>query len=348
MKTAVVILNWNTERFLKAFLPSLVASCPDDAQVIVADNGSTDGSLEYVHKAFPGMPTIPLGANYGFTGGYNRALERIDAEYFLLINSDIEVAPGWLEPLVEYMDSHPGCGVCGPKLHALDEKDGRWERTDRFEYAGAAGGRIDLFGYPFCRGRVMSRAETDRGQYDSPSGIMWISGACLMTRASLWRKLGGLDERFFAHMEEIDYCWRAQRLGFGVALVPQSTVWHLGGGTLSPDSPFKLELNHRNDLLLLENNLPATVGAIKARGIIWARLMLDTASAFVYLLQGKPAAFSAVFRAHKGYRRLRKSAGPQAEGSAKVAGYWKKCIILQCLLRGDGIFEYLKRYEDSH
>jgi hypothetical protein len=149
-------------------------------------------------------------------------------------------------------------------------------------------------------------------------------------------------------MEEIDYCWRAQRLGFGVALVPQSTVWHLGGGTLSPDSPFKLELNHRNDLLLLENNLPATVGAIKARGIIWARLLLDTASAFVYLLQGKPAAFSAVFRAHKGYRRLRKSAGPQAEGSAKVAGYWKKCIILQCLLRGDGIFEYLKRYEDSH
>ena len=211
------------------------------------------------------------------------------------------------------MDSHPGCGVCGPKLHALDEKDGRWERTDRFEYAGAAGGRIDLFGYPFCRGRVMSRAETDRGQYDSPSGILWISGACLMTRASLWRRLGGLDERFFAHMEEIDYCWRAQRLGFGVALVPQSTV-----------------------------------GAIKARGIIWARLMLDTASAFVYLLQGKPAAFSAVFRAHKGYRRLRKSAGPQAEGSAKVAGYWKKCIILQCLLRGDGIFEYLKRYEDSH
>ena len=139
MKTAVVILNWNTERFLKAFLPSLVASCPDDAQVIVADNGSTDGSLEYVHKAFPGMPTIPLGANYGFTGGYNRALERIDAEYFLLINSDIQVAPGWLEPLVEYMDSHPGCGVCGPKLHALDEKDGRWERTDRFEYAGEAG-----------------------------------------------------------------------------------------------------------------------------------------------------------------------------------------------------------------
>ncbi|MCR5326257.1 MAG: glycosyltransferase family 2 protein [Bacteroidales bacterium] len=347
MKTAVVILNWNTERYLRAFLPALVASCPGDAQVIVADNGSTDGSLDYIRDAFPGMRTIPLGANFGFTGGYNKALEQIEAEYFLLINSDIEVAPGWLEPLVEYMDSHPGCGVCGPKLHALDCIDGTCRRTDRFEYAGAAGGRIDMFGYPFCRGRVMSRAEMDSGQYDSPSGILWISGACLMTRASLWRRLGGLDDRFFAHMEEIDYCWRTQRLGFSVALVPQSTVWHLGGGTLSPDSPFKLELNHRNDLLLLENNLPSTVGPARARFLICTRLLLDVASAFVYLLQGKPAAFRAVFRAHKGYRSLRGDARP-TEGNAKVAGYWKKCIILQCLLRGDGIFNYLKRYEDSH
>lgn len=347
MKTAVVILNWNTERYLRAFLPALVASCPDDAQVWVADNGSTDGSLDYVREAFPDIPTIPLGANYGFTGGYNRALEQIDAEYFLLINSDIEVAPGWLEPLVDYMDTHPECGICGPKLHALDETDGGWKRTDRFEYAGAAGGRIDLFGYPFCRGRVMSRAETDSGQYDSPSGILWVSGACLMTRASLWRKLGGLDDRFFAHMEEIDYCWRAQRLGFSVTVVSESTVWHLGGGTLSPDSPFKLELNHRNDLLLLEKNLPATLGRCRARLILCTRLLLDVASAFVYLLQGKPGAFRAVFKAHKGYRCLRKDC-PPSEGSAKVAGYWEKCIILQCLLRGDGIFRYLKRYEDSH
>ena len=342
MKTAVVILNWNTERYLRAFLPSLVASCPDDAQVVVADNGSSDGSLAYVHETFPTIPTIPLGSNLGFTGGYNKALEQLDAEYFLLINSDIEVAPGWLKPLVEYMDAHPECGVCGPKLHALESTDGAWKRTDRFEYAGAAGGRIDLFGYPFCRGRVMSRAETDSGQHDSPSGILWVSGACLMTRAALWRKLGGLDDRFFAHMEEIDYCWRAQRLGFSVAVVPQSTVWHLGGGTLSPDSPFKLELNHRNDLLLLEKNLPATVGAAGARLIIGFRLLLDVASACVYLIQGKPAAFRAVFMAHKAYRRLRKDS-PATEGNAKVAGYWKKCIILQCLLRGDGIFRYLKR-----
>ena len=349
MKTAVVILNWNTERYLKDFLPDLVASCPADAGIIVADNGSDDGSLALMAREFPAVKTIPLDANYGFTGGYNRALAQVDAEYFLLLNSDIQVAPGWLEPLVEYMDSHPECGACGPKLHALVRSlDGGYERLDRFEYAGAAGGRIDRLGYPFCRGRVMQRVEEDMGQYDAPSDLLWVSGACLLTRASLWRELGGLDERFFAHMEEIDYCWRAQLKGWTVAVVPESVVWHLGGGTLVPKSPWKLELNHRNNLLLLENNLPATVGTTRARVRIIVRQLLDLGSAFVYMLSGRPEDFRAVIRAHRGYRNLRREAPACRSGRAEVKGYINNFIILQSLLRGGGIFRYLKRYEDSH
>ena len=251
MRTAVVILNWNTEGYLRAFLPPLLASCPPGAEVIVADNGSADGSLELLHTEFPQVRIIPIGENIGFTGGYNRALSEVQAEYFVLLNSDILVAPGWLEPLVAYMDAHPECGVCGPKLHALVEaSDGSYERLDRFEYAGAAGGRLDFFGFPFCRGRVMQRVEEDEGQYDSVSNVLWITGACLVTRSSLWKELGGLDDRFFAHMEEIDYCWRAALKGHAVTVVPQSVVWHLGGGTLKPDSPFKMELNYSNNLLL--------------------------------------------------------------------------------------------------
>lgn len=348
MKTAVVILNWNTERYLRAFLPALVSSCGKDSCVVVADSGSSDGSLRYVAEAFPDVRTIPLGANYGFTGGYNRALAQVEAEYYVLINSDVDVEPGWLEPLVEYMDAHPECAACGPKLHALEQApDGSFRRSPRFEYAGAAGGLVDRYGYPFCRGRVLQRTETDSGQYDSAGGILWVSGACLVTRSSVWRQFGGLDDRFFAHMEEIDYCWRAQISGYTIAVVPESTVWHLGGGTLSSDSPFKLELNHRNNLLLLENNLPGTIGRVPARARILFRMLLDWGSALVYLLSGNGAGFKAVVRAHRDYRKLRRGRRP-ASGLKKVRGYWKKCIILQSLLRGDGIFSYLKRYEDSH
>ncbi len=346
MRAAVVILNWNTEHYLRSFLPALLASCPRDAEVVVADNGSTDGSLELLASEFKGVRLLPLGANYGFTGGYNRALAQLDSEFFVLINSDILVEPGWLEPLLSYMDAHPECGVCGPKLHSLLNTPDGWQKTSRFEYAGAAGGRMDRLCYPFCRGRVLRRVEEDEGQYDTPADLLWVSGACLLTRASLWRELGGLDERFFAHMEEIDYCWRAQLRGWKVAVVPQSCVWHLGGGTLTPKSPWKLELNHRNNLLLMENNLPATIGRTRARLLISLRLMLDWASAAVYMLSGRPADFRAVVRAHKGYHKLR--AGYKDSGKARVAGYCKDFIILQSLLRRGKIFSYLRRYEDSH
>ncbi len=329
MRTAVVILNWNTEDLLRAFLPSLVASCPPDAAVIVADNGSTDASLKLLSDSFPGVRTIALGQNYGFTGGYNRALAQTEAEYFVLINSDIDVSPGWLEPLVAHMDTHPGCGVCGPKLHALvPDGSGGYGRTSRFEYAGAAGGFVDRYGYPFCRGRVLSRTEEDTGQYDTPCSLLWVSGACLMTRSSLWRELGGLDDRFFAHMEEIDYCWRACLKGYSVEVVPQSCVWHLGGGTLAPSSPFKLKLNYRNNLLLLENNLPDTVGPGAARSRIAFRRLLDAGSALVYLLTGRMQYARAVRDAHREYRTLRRQAPSRAVPSSAVPGYRNVCILI--------------------
>ena len=234
MRTAVVILNWNTKGYLRDFLPGLIASTKGmDAEVIVADSASTDGSLEMLSQEFPAVRQIPLDKNYGFTGGYNRALAQVEADYFVLINSDIEVPESWLRPLVAWMDAHPECGACGPKLLS-------WHERDRFEYAGAAGGLLDRYGYPFCRGRVMSRVEKDEGQYDAPADVFWVSGACLLVRSLLWKQLGGLDDRFFAHMEEIDLCWRLQLAGYRIDVVPESVVWHIGGGTLPNNSPFKL------------------------------------------------------------------------------------------------------------
>lgn len=327
MKTAVVILNFNTREYLRRFLPGLIASCKGlDAQVIVADNASEDGSLEMMAAEFPQIQCIPLPENYGFTGGYNRALEKIEAEYYVLINSDVEVPEHWLKVLTEWMDSHPDCGACGPKLLSYDERD-------TFEYAGAAGGLLDRFGYPFCRGRILQKVEKDHGQYNVPANVLWCSGACLMVRSSVWKALGGLDDRFFAHMEEIDLCWRMQLRGWKVTVVPDSYVYHIGGGTLPNESPFKLRLNFRNNLLLLENNLPQTLLAqmagqaghdvehgqnvipgpdrvslarLRSRIRIIARMCLDGMSAMVYLFTGRITFFKAVVQAHREYRKMRR------------------------------------------
>lgn len=260
MRTAVVILNWNGKNYLERFLPGLIASVKDDdAEVIVADNASTDGSQEWLKANYPDIWLIQLDRNYGFTGGYNRAFEHVIAgpqgaadyvvpEFFLLINSDVEVSEGWFYPLQEWMEYHPDCAACAPKLLSYDNKD-------EFEYAGAAGGYLDMFCFPFCRGRVMSRIEVDEGQYDDPYEILWGSGACLMVRSTVWKDLGGLDESFFAHMEEIDFCWRARLAGHKVCYVPRSSVYHVGGGTLPQESPFKLKLNYRNNLTMMRKNL---------------------------------------------------------------------------------------------
>ena len=352
MKTAVVILNWNTKDFLERFLPGLLDSVRgEDACVIVADSASTDGSMEMMHERFPEVRTIILDQNYGFTGGYNRALAQVDAEYYVLINSDIEVTPGWLRPLTEWMDAHPDCGACGPKLRS-------WQDRGRFEYAGAAGGRIDRWGYPFCRGRILSRTEEDKGQYDSPSDVFWATGACLMTRSELWRKLGGLDDRFFAHMEEIDYCWRLQLEGWRVCCVPASVVYHVGGGTLPKSSPWKLKLNYRNNLLMLDNNLARTYAAggeapkkalAHAHRTIFWRKCLDGLSAAVYLLTGKFKSFKAVWEAHREAGRLRTRTDAQAlahwreaHPDAHLAGLYPGSVVLASLLKGKRVFDYIE------
>ena len=362
MKTAVVILNWNTKGFLEEFLPPLLSSTSrcEGAEVVVADNASTDGSLEMMKEKFPQVRTMAFDRNYGFTGGYNKALENIDAEYFVLINSDIEVTEGWLEPLVEWMDSHPECGACAPKLHS-------WQERDRFEYAGAAGGYLDRFGYPLCRGRVLKNLETDKGQYDSPKDVFWATGACLMVRSKVYKAMGGLDSRFFAHMEEIDLCWRMQLNGWKVTVVPQSIVYHVGGGTLPAASPFKLFLNFRNNLLMLSNNSAYTFaldecrkgtdiqkaarkGLRQAGRLIFTRKGLDILSAMVYLMTLKTDCFKAVLKAHKEFRELDRrttvedivSHLEKYAGKAEVRGRYGRWIILQSLLEGEAVFEKIE------
>jgi len=315
MKTAIVILNWNTRELLDRFLPSLLQSVEGkDAEVIVADNASTDGSRELLSDRFPQVRTIGLDNNYGFTGGYNRALGELSgSKYFVLINSDIEVNAGWLEPLVEWMDTHPQCGACAPKILA-------WKDRDRFEYAGAAGGFVDLLGIPYCRGRILGLTEKDSGQYDTPCRVLWGSGACLMVRADIWKQMGGLDERFFAHMEEIDLCWRMQLSGHEVWSVPASKVWHVGGATLAAGSPKKIELNFRNGLLMLENCLPGTVGPCVSRIVLILRMIIDRLIQVGYFISGRSDAARAVSHAHRAFRQLRKGIGPVSGTAGKVNG----------------------------
>ena len=325
MDTAVVILNWNGLKMLQTYLPSLIArTTGEGAFIVVADNGSTDGSVDWLQEHFPDVRTLVFDRNYGFTGGYNRALREIDADYYVLLNSDVDVSEGWLEPLVTFMEEHPEVGVCQPKVLSVAE-------PDRFEYAGAAGGFIDRFGYPFCRGRILSNIEKDTGQYDEPVECFWATGACMVVRSALFHHLGGLDESFFAHMEEIDFCWRAKLLGYQVWCVPASTVWHVGGGTLPNNSPRKLYFNYRNNLLMLYKNLPDSF----RRSRIFLRMCLDGASAAVYLLTGKWSYFKAVWNAHRDYRRMRRDEDPSPfDEERNNIGLYPGSIVLRFFLSG--------------
>lgn len=363
MTTAVVILNWNTRDFLERFLPPLQESIrnAEGVEIIVADNASDDGSAEMMSEKFPDIRTMVFDRNLGFTGGYNKALGQIDADLFVLLNSDIEVTPGWIGPLVKWMQDHPDCGACAPKLHSLLERD-------RFEYAGAAGGYIDIFGYPLCRGRVMKMVQTDNGQYDTPREVFWATGACLMVRSSVFRQSGGLDGRFFAHQEEIDLCWRMQLKGWKVNIVPESMVYHLGGGTLSESSPFKLKLNFRNNLLMLANNLARTYaldlfrkgletekaarkGIRRSRMMIGLRQILDLISAAAYILTLKPGYSKAVSDAHREYRAMKTDISvdevcaylSEYGHKAKVTGRYRKWIVLQAFMKGRKVFENLDK-----
>ena len=299
MKVAVVILNWNGEQMLRDFLPSVVKhsvlpKAMGEAVVYVADNGSTDGSLALLAEEFPAVRTIVFDENYGFADGYNKAFEQIDAEYAVLLNSDVEVTPDWLIPLVEYMDAHPQVAACQPKLMAYHKKD-------EFEYAGAMGGYLDRYGYPYCRGRIFDTIEKDHHQYDADVPLLWATGACLMVRLPIYKEVGGLDGRFFAHMEEIDLCWRLRCRGYEVRSVASSIVYHVGGATLNAGHPRKTFLNFRNNLLMLYKNLPES----ELTGVLFVRALLDYVAAAMFLLKGEWGSSKAVFRARKEYRKLK-------------------------------------------
>ena len=276
---------------LRQYLPSVVAHTKD-ADIIVADNGSTDDSLQVLADEFPTVHTIVLDKNYGFAEGYNRAIEKVNTEYVVLLNSDVEVTEGWLSPLLDYMEAHPELAAVQPKIRS-------WLHRDYFEHAGAAGGYLNTLGYPYCRGRVLWHVEQDKGQYDSVVEVDWTSGACMCVRTKIYKELGGLDAAFFAHMEEIDLCWRMRNRGWKLACVPQSTVFHLGGGSLHYDNPRKNYLNHRNNLLMIYKNKKHPYG------VLLMRFFLDYLAAFFYLLQGRPKSCKAVYEARRDYRKMR-------------------------------------------
>ncbi len=291
MKVKIVILNWNGREHLARFLPSVLAHSPKGS-VVVADNGSQDDSVAWLRNHHPEVELILLEENHGYAGGYNLALERVEADLFVLLNSDVEVPPHWLDPLVRRMEEDPQIAALSPKIRAFD-------RPDHFEYAGAAGGFIDWFGYPFCRGRILGTIEIDRGQYDDSREVFWASGACMVVRAELFRQLGGFDADFFAHMEEIDFCWRARLAGYKIVAETGSEVFHLGGGTLPNNSPRKLYLNYRNNLSMLYKNL-SRVGLWT---VLLMRGFLDTLSALIFLLQGRADFFKVVVLAHVDFHR---------------------------------------------
>ncbi|UZR93092.1 glycosyltransferase family 2 protein [Chondrinema litorale] len=285
-KVAVVILNYNTRDLLEQFLP-LVKTYSGDAQIIVADNASPDDSVSYLEQNHPDVKIIKLSQNLGFCGGYNESLKQVDADYLVLLNTDIEVTPGWLDPLVAVLDSNLQIACCQPKIKSYNNKN-------VFEHAGAAGGFIDYLGYPFCRGRIFNTVEEDHGQYNDSSQIFWASGACMCIRTELFKSFGGFDESFFAHMEEIDLCWRMQRAGYKVFYTPQSEVYHIGGGTLDYENPRKVYLNFRNGLFMIYKNLPSQ----NLLPLIFMRLVLDGVAACSFLVQGKFKSILAVLNAH--------------------------------------------------
>ena len=310
-KISVVILNWNGVGMLQKFLPKVVEySVNQGVEICVADNASIDESVSYLQANFPNVRLIVLDKNYGFADGYNRALEQVEAEYVVLLNSDVEVTPHWLEPLVEYMDAHPEVAACQPKIRSERNKE-------YFEYAGAAGGYLDKYGYPFCRGRIFDVVEKDEGQYDTVSSVFWATGAALFIRLKDYWEAGGLDGRFFAHMEEIDLCWRLRSRGRGIVCIPQSVVYHVGAATLKKENPRKTFLNFRNNLLMLYKNLPEK----EMKKVMFIRGLLDWVATFVFLLKGDGKNARAVWQARKEFKHICPDfASSRTENLAKATG----------------------------
>ena len=293
---AVIILNWNGHDLLNEYLPQVVATTDSAvADIIVADNGSTDNSVELLKTKFPEVKLLQFDTNHGFAQGYNLAIEQTQYKYTILLNSDVATAPGWITPLYEYMEANPNVGACQPKLLAYKQKD-------EFEYAGASGGFIDRNGYPYCRGRIFGTVEKDHGQYDDVISVFWATGAALMIRSQVYLTAGGLDKDFFAHMEEIDLCWRVLLMGYDIKVVPQSVAYHLGGGSLPASNPRKTYLNFRNNLLMLHKNLPDATRNRK----LFVRRLLDTIAWAKFMATFDFKNANAILKAHNDFRSMRK------------------------------------------
>jgi GT2 family glycosyltransferase len=330
-KVSVVIINYNGRRYLEQFLPSVVASTYSNLEIIVADNASTDDSLEFVRAVYPAIRIIGMSRNHGYAGGYNECLKEVKSDYYVLLNSDVEVSSGWIEPIIELMESDQQIGACQPKILSFKEKD-------LFEYAGASGGWIDRYGYPFARGRIFDICEKDRGQYNDVQKIFWASGAALFVRAELFHQVKGLDTYFFAHMEEIDFCWRLQLSGYSVYVCPSSEVYHVGGGTLPKGNERKVFLNFRNNMIMLAKNLPK-------RHSIWKipmRIGMDILSAWKSVLAGQFVYFIAVLEAHLAFAKWLlfkrgESVFPVAR-KAKISGWYAHSVAWKHFVQGKETF----------
>jgi len=329
MTVSVIILNYNGEKFLDQFLPTVLKNSAG-SEIIVADNASTDNSVALVREKYPQVKIHLLPSNDGYAGGYNKALENCTADYAVLLNSDVEVTEGWLEPVVDFMEKNPSVSACQPKIKSFHEKD-------KFEYAGAAGGFIDRYGYPFCRGRIFDTVETDTGQYNEPTEIFWASGACLFIRPAVFRDCGGFDAGFFAHMEEIDLCWRMKLKGHRICYVPGSTVYHVGGGTLEKVNPHKTYLNFRNNLRMLKKNLDAA----QFKQVMKARFFLDMIAAVKNLLTLNTGNFSAILKAYRSFLQDTGNNGSVSAAHAPMTGVYESSIVWNYYAKGKKTFASL-------
>jgi GT2 family glycosyltransferase len=330
-KVSIVILNWNGRKFLEQFLPSVLASIYRNKEIIVADNDSSDDSVRFIQLNYPEVRIIQLDSNYGFATGYNIALREIQSDYYVLLNSDVEVEPGWIGPVIDLMQGAPEIAVCQPKILTHGN-------PGLFEYAGASGGWIDCFGYPFARGRIFDICEKDKGQYNNVVPVFWASGAAMFVRSELFHRVGGLDNYFYAHQEEIDFCWRIQLGGYKVYVCPQSVVYHVGGGTLPKGNERKVFLNFRNNLIMLAKNLPISQSIWK----IPFRIFLDAISAWKSLFAGQAIYFAAVTEAHLGFLKWilfsrRKSVYPSKK-QGKLEGWFSKSIVWEHFINGKKTF----------
>jgi GT2 family glycosyltransferase len=332
---AVVILNWNGKDFLAKFLPSVVKSDYQNLQIIVGDNASTDDSVEYIKANYPQITVLTNDKNYGFAGGYNEILNRVTADYFVLLNSDVEVPENWIKPVINLMQSDENIVVAQPKIKYQAQKT-------QFEYAGAAGGYLDLYAFPFCKGRVFDEVELDHGQYNTVEDIFWASGAAFFIKSKAWKEVGGLDADLFAHMEEIDLCWRLKNLGYRVIYCPDAEIYHVGGGTLDAGNPYKTYLNFRNNLIIMQKNLPKGEAYFK----IMMRMWFDFAAWWQFLLKGKPKFTLAITKAHFHFlMQLGKTASKRANKQISFAahtGVYQQSIVWAFFVKKIKKFSELK------